>query len=139
LIAEGGWQSDFCDYFALSRNNNCKKVGEVSKKRITFVKIWISMAVELQQIVDRVNAKTQIVLERYALIRQLRDEAEAKVATLEKALADLSAENAELRRRVEYLCVATTIVPDRRDVEKSRAMLAGLVREIDQCIADLKE
>lgn len=44
------------------------------------------MAVELQQIIDRVNAKTQILLDRYALIMQRREEAEAKVAELEATL-----------------------------------------------------
>ena len=45
-------------------------IEEVTEKMLTFVKIWITMAVELQQIIDRVNAKTQILLDRYALIRQ---------------------------------------------------------------------
>ena len=90
------------------------------------------MAVELQQIIDRVNAKTQILLDRYALIRQRREEAEAKVEMLR-------AENEDLRRQVEFLRIATTIVPDRKDVERSRSMLSELVREIDKCIADLNE
>lgn len=106
---------------------------------LTFVKIWITMAVELQQIIDRVNAKTQILLDRYALIRQRREEAEAKVAELEATLEMVRAENEDLRRQVEFLRIATTIVPDRKDVERSRSMLSELVREIDKCIADLNE
>ena len=35
--------------------------------------------------------------------------------------------------------MATTIAPERKDVERTRALLASLVREIDKCIADLKE
>ncbi len=97
------------------------------------------MAVELQQIIDRVNAKTQILLDRYALIRQRREEAEAKVAELEATLEMLRAENEDLRRQVEFLRIAITIVPDRKDVERSRSMLSELVREIDKCIADLNE
>ena len=88
------------------------------------------MAVELQQTIDRVNAKTQILLERYALIRRRRDEAEAKVAELEAALTKLQA---------EFLQIATTLTPSRKDVERSRALLTELVREIDKCIADLNE
>lgn len=97
------------------------------------------MAVELQQTVDRVNAKTKILLDRYALIRRRRDEAEAKVAELEGELARMRAENEGLRRQVEFLQLATTLTPNRRDVEQLRDVLAGLVREIDKCIADLNE
>lgn len=115
------------------------KCEAVTEKMSTFVKIWITMAVELQQIIDRVNAKTQILLDRYALIRQRRQEAEAKVAELETTLLKLRSENEDLRRQVEFLKIATTIVPDRNDVKRSRALLSELVREIDKCIADLNE
>lgn len=97
------------------------------------------MAVELQQTIDRVNAKTQILLERYALIRRRRDEAEAKVVELETALTKLQAENENLHRQIEFLQIATTLTPSRKDVERSRALLTELVREIDKCIADLNE
>lgn len=97
------------------------------------------MAVELQQTIDRVNAKTQILLERYALIRRRRDEAEAKVAELEAALTKLQAENENLHRQIEFLQIATTLTPSRKDVERSRTLLTELVREIDKCIADLNE
>lgn len=97
------------------------------------------MAVELQQTIDRVNAKAHILLDRYALIRRRRNEAEAKIKELEAELSNLQAENEDLRRQVEFLRIATTIVPDRKDVERSRAMLAELVREIDKCIADLND
>lgn len=106
---------------------------------LTFVKIWITMAVELQHTIDRVNAKMQILLDRYALIRQRRQEAEAKVAELEATLAKLRADNEDLRRQVEFLRIANTIVPNRKDVESSRTLLSELVREIDKCIADLNE
>lgn len=97
------------------------------------------MAVELQHTIDRVNAKMQILLDRYALIRQRRQEAEAKVAELEATLAKLRADNEDLRRQVEFLRIANTIVPNRKDVESSRTLLSELVREIDKCIADLNE
>ena len=54
----------------------------------------------------------------------------------------LSSKNPEIERltqEVEYLKIATTIVPDRTQVENSRAILTKLVREIDKCILELKE
>jgi len=44
-----------------------------------------------------------------------------------------------LQQEVEYLKVVTTLNPDRKDVEKSRAFISELVREIDKCISELKE
>lgn len=97
------------------------------------------MAVELQQTVDRVNTKMRILLDRYALIKQRRDESAARVIELEGELARERAENEALRRQVEYLQLATTLTPNRKGVEELRTVLSGLVREIDKCIADLNE
>ena len=44
-----------------------------------------------------------------------------------------------LQQEVEHLKVVTTLTPKREDVEKSRAFLSKLVRNIDKCIAELKE
>ena len=41
--------------------------------------------------------------------------------------------------QVEYLTVVSTIAPSRESLDETRARIAGLMREIDRCIADLKE
>ncbi len=97
------------------------------------------MASELQQTIDRVNAKTQILFDRYALLKQKREEAVARIAELEKEIAKLQAENQQLHTEVEFLKTACIITPNRGDVERSRALLSGLVREIDKCITELNE
>jgi len=97
------------------------------------------MAGELQETIARVNAKMQILLDRYALIERRRNEALEKIAELEAELGQLKAENQKLHTEVEFLKIATTIAPDRRDVERSRALLTELVREIDKCITELNE
>lgn len=97
------------------------------------------MAGEFQQIIDRINAKSQLILERYAMVNRQRSEAVQRVHELEESLRKMQAENERLAREVEFLRIATTIAPDRKDVADTRAMLSELVREIDRCISDLND
>lgn len=97
------------------------------------------MAGELQQTIDRINAKTQILLDRYAILRQQRRQAVERIRELEAELGRLRAENERLRTEVDFLKIATTIAPSREDVARSRALLTELVREIDKCITELND
>lgn len=97
------------------------------------------MAGELQQTIDRINAKTQILLDRYALIGQQRQQAVERIRELEAELGRLKTENERLRTEVDFLKIATTIAPSREDVARSRALLTELVREIDKCITELND
>ncbi len=97
------------------------------------------MAVELQQTVSRIAAKSRIILERYELMkRQLKADAE-KIGQLEQDINRMRAENERLRSQVDYLKMAAIVAPEREDVERTRALLSNLVREIDKCIADLND
>ena len=95
------------------------------------------MASEFQQVIDRVSAKMQILLDRYAIVNRRREEALARIADLEREVA--AEQNRRLQAEVEFLKVATTISPDRADVEATRATLSRLVREIDKCITELND
>lgn len=97
------------------------------------------MAVDLKQQLDRVAAKADLIVERCRRITQQRDEALAKVAELEKQLALREKEASQLRVDNEYLRVASSLCPDRKEIEKARSLISGLVRDIDRCILDLKE
>lgn len=95
------------------------------------------MAGEFQQTLERVAAKARIVAQRYRLIERQRDQALERAEALEEELRRRDREILDLRRQVEFLRAATTIAPERSDVERTRTILASLVREIDACIADL--
>lgn len=95
------------------------------------------MAGEFQQTLERVAAKARIVAQRYKLIEQQRDQALERAEFLQEELRRRDREILDLRRQVEFLRTATTIAPERSDVERARAILSSLVREIDACIADL--
>lgn len=97
------------------------------------------MAGDLQKTVERLRAKMLVVSDRFSLVCSERDKAMERIAGLEAELSRERRRSDELQQQVDFLRIATTIAPDRKDVEQTRALLAELVREIDKCIADLKE
>ncbi len=97
------------------------------------------MAGNLQKTLDRLRSKIAILMERYALLEKAKEDAEGQIKELVVERDNQKKIIEQLQREVEYLRIATTITPDRKDVERSRAMLSGLVREIDKCITELTE
>ena len=77
--------------------------------------------------------------ERFQRICTQRDEALSRISDLEQQLQSLHKRVDDLVKENEFLKIATTLAPTRRDVEHTRELLSSLVREIDKCIADLKE
>lgn len=97
------------------------------------------MAGNLQETLERISNKTALLTERYAILRKEKDSADARIEELNATILKQSKEIESLQQEIEYLKIATTIVPNHKDVEKSRAILSGLVREIDKCISELSE
>lgn len=93
----------------------------------------------LQQSVERLSAKMLVFSERFQWICTQRDEALSRISDLEQQLQSLQKRVDDLVKENEFLKIATTLAPTRRDVEHTRELLSSLVREIDKCIADLKE
>ncbi len=97
------------------------------------------MAGNLQQTIERVNNKAKILVEKYATLLKAKQDADMRIEQLSEQVEQMKKTIETLQSQVEYLRIATTLTPDRRDVERSRAILSGLVREIDRCIADLTD
>lgn len=97
------------------------------------------MAGDLQQTVERLRAKMLVVSDRFRLVCDERDSARRRIAELEEENSRQRVRIEQLQQEVDFLKIATTIAPERKDVEQTRTLLAELVREIDKCIADLKE
>lgn len=97
------------------------------------------MATDLQQTLQRITRKAESLADRYEALREAKREADRRIAGLEAELARARSEVRELQSRVEYLTVVGLVNPDRQQVARSRAIIAGLVQEIDKCIADLSE
>lgn len=92
------------------------------------------MAGNLQQRIDKIEAKGALLAERFAHISEAKRKADERIAELDATISSLRREIADLSRQIEYLKVASVLTPDHRDVEETRAMLSELVREIDKCI-----
>lgn len=97
------------------------------------------MAFEDLDTLSRVVAKANLLAERYEILAKSRGQAQERVAELEAQLQKATAELETLRAEVEYLRMAAVIAPDRDQIEQTRAIVSGLVREIDRCITDLSD
>lgn len=97
------------------------------------------MPFDYHSTLESISAKSRLLLERYRMVVQARDEALARVEQLSQQLTQQQKEIEKLRTDNEYLRMASTLAPSRDDVEKARDMITTLVREIDRCIIDLKE
>ena len=97
------------------------------------------MAIDLQQQLERVNAKTTLVLEKYALMQQRLEQARAEIARLNDELRRSRQSIEALEMRLEYLSVSHTVASSGDELQRAKAMISELVREIELCIADLND
>lgn len=95
------------------------------------------MASDLRQRLDRIAGKARLLSGRYQAALEGKVAAEQRVAELEATIAEQQGEIERLRLELEYQRIATTLAPSREDLDRSRAVLSGLVREIDKCIDEL--
>ena len=97
------------------------------------------MAVDLQQRIDQINSKAKLLVERCVAVEKLKLEAEEKVAALTREIERQQSEIESLKSQLRYLTLADVTNPTAEDRKQSRAIISGLVREIDRCIADLSD
>ena len=97
------------------------------------------MANDLKQTLERLRGKADLLVERYQLLLQEKQQVDMLNEELSSTIKKQQQEIDRLQQEVEHLKVVTTLTPKREDVEKSRAFLSKLVRNIDKCINELKE
>ena len=97
------------------------------------------MVSELQTTLRRLQAKSDVLLEKYHALKLEKDAVEQENDQLRSRLAQLDKEIEKLRLDYEYLQMARMITPTRESVVQSRAILAKLVQDVDKCISQLME
>ena len=97
------------------------------------------MAIDLRQQLERVNAKTTLVLEKYALMQKRLEPARAQIERLNAELRSSRQSIEKLELQLEYLSVSHTVASSDAELERTKTMIEELVREIDSCIADLSD
>lgn len=97
------------------------------------------MAESLSEIFERLLSKQQVLVERYRLLENKLDAAEQEKAALENTVRQQQVRMEKLEMDNEYLRIARRIAPDDDALDKSRALIAKLVRDVDKCIEQLNE
>lgn len=97
------------------------------------------MSADLKQRLDSLRTKTALLLKRHEMLEEAATAARQRIRELEQDNERLQKRIDLLNKENEYLRVVHSVSPSRSDAENARALLAGLVRDIDKCIADLGE
>ena len=97
------------------------------------------MVSELQTTLRRLQAKSDVLLEKYHALKLEKEAVEQENDQLRSRLAQLDKEIEKLRLDYEYLQMARMITPTRESVVQSRAILAKLVQDVDKFISQLME
>lgn len=95
------------------------------------------MAEKVHDIYSSVASKVQVIIERQALLAEAVKEARAERDSLRRENARLQQEVNRLKADLEYLTVARTFEANGQPLADSRALISGLIREIDRCISEL--
>ena len=97
------------------------------------------MASDLDSTLKRLADKSRFLTERFKVVTLQRDEALAKIADLEKQLRDRDHSIELMQTEIEYLKVSSVLSPTSQSVAKTRAIIKGLIGDIDRCIADISD
>lgn len=97
------------------------------------------MASELQDTLDRIMAKSRVLIEKYTLLEQKNQQLAEQIVLLQSQVEQLHKQNEQLQQQNHYLSIARSIVPDSKQLANSKAIISSLVQKVDQCIAHLEQ
>lgn len=97
------------------------------------------MAADLQLTITSLAAKIKRLGEMNVRLAQENESAKSRIRDLEYDNRKMQETIEQLHQQLEHLTVVNTLQATEGDKARSRAILAGLIREIDQCINDLTD
>ena len=103
------------------------------------MEIWFGMAESLSEIFERMLSKKQVMVDRYQALKNRLAAADERVSELERENARQRQTLEKLEMENEYLRIARKIAPDRDALDRSRTLIAKLVRDVDKCIEQLND
>lgn len=95
------------------------------------------MAEKVHDIYSSIVSKVQVIVERQTLLVNAVNEARNECEELRRENARLKETIEHLKADLEYMTVARSLGSEPQQLADSRALISGLVREIDRCIAEL--
>lgn len=96
------------------------------------------MSANIPEILDRLGSNLNLLCEKYALVREERDNVIAECEMLRRRMAELEAKLQQANTEIEYLKITHTLAPTADDVLRSRILITELVKKVDKCIAQLR-
>lgn len=97
------------------------------------------MASDLEATLNRLSEKSRFITERFRVVSRRKDEAEARIAELEKMVRDRDRQIQLMAAEIENLRVSSVLAPTAEAVNATRVMIRELIRDIDRCIADIND
>ncbi len=82
-------------------------------------KFGIKMPGELKQTIERVSNKAKILVERYHVLLESKRQADARILEQDAMILAQKKEIESLRQQVEYLQIATNVIPDNSQTERT--------------------
>lgn len=97
------------------------------------------MAVPLSVLTEELKRKTERLASRYAEAVDENAALRAQNEALQADIADLRKELDQARLDLQFLTVSYKLAQSPESLADSRKVVAALIRDIDKCIAQLKE
>lgn len=97
------------------------------------------MAADFHRIVERLAGKIKKLADRNIQLARENEEAQRRISDLQYDNRQMQNQIVALQQQLQHLTVVSTLQATDADKERSRAILANLIREIDQCINDLTD
>ena len=97
------------------------------------------MASELQETLNRIVNKSNILIEKYHALEAENKTLAEQVESLRSELTQLKKLDEQLQLDNKYLKIARTLSPTPEEAKEAKQIIASLVRDIDKCISQLNE
>lgn len=97
------------------------------------------MPSDIASTLTRLSEKSRFLTERFKVVTRERDEAQARVAQLEKQLRDSRHQLQLMQAEIEYLKVSSVLAPTAESVTATRGLIRELISEIDRCLVELND
>ena len=97
------------------------------------------MASDLQNILQRVSNKSEVLIEKYNVLVAEKETLVGENAALKSDNSRLMKELQQLRQENEYLRLARTMAASVEQMEQNKARISKIVRDIDKCISQLTD
>ncbi|MFI3239379.1 MAG: hypothetical protein R3Y22_02155 [Bacteroidales bacterium] len=97
------------------------------------------MAESLQQKLDQIQRKSELLVTKYNMLKAEKEGVEIKNIELEELIESLKQELEMCQEENKHLKVARVISTTEEELTKNKAILSKMVRDVDKCIAQLTD